>query len=655
MKIKLNKLTIKNFKGIKDLKVNFNGKDTNIYGENATGKTTIFDAFKWLLFDKDSSGRKDFCYKTLDSNNKIIHNIDTEVEAVIEIEGTEIVLKRVNKENWIKKRGTIEQTFSGNNSEYYIDDVPCKLKDFNEKVNDIVPNEIFKMIIDPTEFCVNMSWQKRKEILFEITGTNISDEDIMKNNEELHVLLDKLEGKSVSDYKKIITEKIGLLNKDIEQIPTRIDEASRGLEDLSEMEAVNFDELEAEKRKYKKQIEDVDNTLLDVAKRAEANKKLVDDLTSKKSQLADLQNKIENEQKTKISNKKIELENKKNELNNKLLNLNNNVTKFEEKIKEFTEERKRLRVKLDEVKLKKFELDPGIDFRCPTCKQELPKEEQEKQIQELENNFNKDISEEIDSINNQGRNAKKSQEEYEKWREEHQESIKNTEKEIAEIDAELEHLEEENKLAQASVPFALTNNVEFQKLCKEVEDLEKQVESIKNETIDEELKEKKAFAEQEIEKINKVIAKKEQIQETQKRVEELEQKETELAAQIQEYQQLKYLAEEFEKIKVNTLEDSINKMFKVVKFKLLEEKINGAIQDTCVATINGVPYADLNNAHKIIAGLDIINTLTQYYNISAPIFIDNAESIVAKYDIDTQLIRLIVSNDKELKIGDVNE
>ena len=650
MKVKLVKLNIKNFKGIKNFTIDFKGKDTNIYGENATGKTTIFDAFKWLLFDKDSSGRKDFCYKTLDSKNKIIHNLDTEVEAVIEIEGTETTLKRVNKEIWTRKRGNVEQTFSGNNSEYYIDDVPCKLKDFQEKVNDIIPGEIFKMIIDPTEFCINMSWQKRKEMLFEITGTNISDEDIMQNNEELHSLLNKLDGKSVSDYKKIITEKINLLNKEMEQIPTRIDETSRGLEDISEMELVNFEELETEKEQYKKQIEEVDNTLLDVAKRAETNKKLVDDLTSKKSQLADLKNEIENEQKTKISNKKIELDNKKNELNNNLLNLKNNVENFEEKIKGFEEERKTLRGKLDEVKLRKFELDPNLEFRCPTCKQMLPAEEQEKQIKELEKNFNEEISAEIESINNQGRNAKKKQEEYERWKEEHQEKIKETEKEIAKTDADLEHLEEESKLAQASAPFALTNNVKFQELCKEVEELEKQVESIKNETIDEELKEKKASAEQEIERINKVIARKQQIIETQKRVEELEQKETEIVAQIQEYQQLKYLTEEFEKIKVNTLEDSINKMFKIVKFKLLEEKINGAIQDTCVATINGVPYTDLNNAHKIIAGLDIINTLTKYYNMSAPIFIDNAESIITKYDIDTQLIRLIVSNEKELKV-----
>lgn len=650
MQVKLIKLNIQNFKGIKRLSIDFKGRDTNIYGENATGKTTIFDAFKWLLFDKDSSGRKDFCYKTLDSNNKIIHNIDTEVEAIIDIEGTETVLKRVNKEVWTKKRGNVEQTFSGNNSEYYIDDVPCKLKDFQAKINDIIPNEVFKMIIDPTEFCVNMSWQRRKEILFEITGTNITDEDIMNNNEELQVLMSKLEGRSVSDYKKIITEKIGLLNKDIEQIPTRIDEATRGLEDIAEIELTNFEELEQDKEKYKKQIEEIDNTFLDVAKRAEANKKLVDNLTSKKTQLADLRNNIENEQKTKISNKKIDLENKKNELNNKLLNLNNNVKNFEEKIKGFADERTSLRTKLDEIKAKKFEMDPNVEFRCPTCKQMLPAEEQEKQIQEMEKNFNEKTSADIDTINTQGRNAKKSQEEYEKWLEEHQERIKETQKEIAEIDVELEHLEEESKLAEASAPFALTNNADFQALCKEVEELEKQVESIKNETIDEELKEKKNLAEEEIEKINKVIARKQQIIETQKRVEELEQKETEVATQIQEYQQLKYLTEEFEKIKVNTLENSINKMFSIVKFKLLEEKINSAIQDTCVATINGVPYADLNNAHKIIAGLDIINTFTKYYNISAPIFIDNAESIITKYDIDTQLIRLIVSNEKELKV-----
>lgn len=650
MQVKLIKLNIQNFKGIKKLSIDFKGKDTNIYGENATGKTTIFDAFKWLLFDKDSSGRKDFCYKTLDSNNKIIHNIDTEVKAVINIEGTETTLKRVNKEVWTKRRGNAEQTFSGNNSEYYIDDVPCKLKDFQSKINDIIPGEIFKMIIDPTEFCINMSWQRRKEILFEITGTNITDEDILNNNEELNLLMSKLEGRAVSDYKKIITEKISILNKDIEQIPTRIDEASRGLEDIAEIELTNFEELEQDKERYKKQIEEIDNTFLDVAKRAEANKKLIDNLTSKKLQLADLKNTIENEQKTKISNKKIELDSKKNELSNKLLNLNNNVNNFEEKIKGFVSERTALRAKLDEIKANKFEINPNVEFRCPTCKQMLPAEEQEKQIQEMEKNFNEKTSADIDAINTQGRNAKKSQEEYEKWLEEYKEKIKEIKKEIAEIDAELEHLEEESKLAEAAAPFALTNNAEFQALCKEVEELEKQVESIKNETIDEELKEKKNLAEEEIEKINKVIARKQQIIETQKRVEELEQEETELVAQIQEYQQLKYLAEEFEKIKVKTLEESINKMFSIVKFKLLEEKINGAIQDTCVATINGVPYADLNNAHKIIAGLDIINTLTKYYNMSAPIFIDNAESIITKYDIDTQLIRLIVSNEKELKV-----
>lgn len=650
MQIKLVKLNIKNFKGIKDYTVDFQGKNTNIFGANATGKTTIFDAFKWLLFDKDSSGRKDFCYKTLDSNNKIIHNIESEVEAVIDIDGIQTTLKRVNKENWTKKRGSVEQTFTGNNSEYYIDDVPCKLKDYQEKLNSIIPDEIFKMIVDPTEFCINMSWQKRKEKLFEITGTNISDEDIMKNNEELHLLLDKLEGKSVSDYKKIIAEKITLLNKNMEQIPTRIDEATKSLDNTSEIELISFDELENKKAEYKKQIEEIDNIFLNVAKRAEENSKLVDTLAIKKTELANLQNRIENEQKIKISNKKVDLDNKLNELNNKLSNFTTNIKNFTEKINSFEEQRKTLRAKLDEVKKEYFELDKTKEFICPTCKQTLPEEEIEKQIQQLENNFNENKKTKIEEINNQGKNAKKNQEEYERWLSEHQESIKKIQEEIAKTEIEINHLEEERKLAEASAPFAVGNNEEFKVLCEEVNKLTKQVESIKNETIDEDLKNKKDAAQKEIDSINEVIAKKSTIIKTQERIKELEQEEQDYAQQIQEYQHLKYLTEEFEKIKVDTLEESINKMFSIVKFKLLEEKINGAIQDTCVATVNGVPFADLNNAHKIIAGLDIINTLTKYYKVSAPIFIDNAESIVTRYDIDTQVIRLVVSNNSSLRV-----
>ena len=98
MQIKISNLKLKNFKGIKNLEINFEGKNANIYGKNATGKTTVFDAFKWLFFDKDSSDRKDFNIKTLDENNKPIHFLEHEVEAILLIDGVDMTFKKMLKE-----------------------------------------------------------------------------------------------------------------------------------------------------------------------------------------------------------------------------------------------------------------------------------------------------------------------------------------------------------------------------------------------------------------------------------------------------------------------------------------------------------------------------------------------------------------------------
>ena len=137
MEIKIFSLKLKNFKGIKDLKIDFNCQNTNIYGANATGKTTIFDAFKWLFFDKDSNDRKDFNIKTLDSNNKPIHFLEHEVEAILVIDGVDMTFKKVFQEKWVKKRGQSEQEFSGHETNYWIDEVPVKKKDYEEKINNL--------------------------------------------------------------------------------------------------------------------------------------------------------------------------------------------------------------------------------------------------------------------------------------------------------------------------------------------------------------------------------------------------------------------------------------------------------------------------------------------------------------------------------------
>ena len=137
---------------------------------------------------------------------------------------------------------------------------------------------------------------------------------------------------------------------------------------------------------------------------------------------------------------------------------------------------------------------------------------------------------------------------------------------------------------------------------------------------------------------------------TKQRIEELQASEEDISNKIQELEGQQYALEEFTKTKVELLENAINSKFELVKFRLFDTQINGGLIECCDTLVNGVPYADVNNAHKILAGLDIINTLIKFYNTSAPIFIDNRESINEIYNINTQIINLIVTTDSTLRI-----
>ena len=227
MQIKIYNLKLKNFKGIKELEIVFNGQDTNIYGKNATGKTTIFDAFKWLFFDKDSNDRKDFNIKTLDENNNPIHFLEHEVEATLIIDGQDITFKKMFKEKWVKRRGQEQQEFAGHETSYWIDEVPIKKKDYEEKINSIIPENLFKLITDPSFFNNQMSWKERRELLINISGTDITDETILNSNEQFEILKENLEGRTIEDYRKVLAAKIKELNNEKEKIQIRINEVTK--------------------------------------------------------------------------------------------------------------------------------------------------------------------------------------------------------------------------------------------------------------------------------------------------------------------------------------------------------------------------------------------------------------------------------------------
>jgi len=642
MQIKISNLKLKNFKGIKNLEINFEGKNANIYGKNATGKTTVFDAFKWLFFDKDSSDRKDFNIKTLDENNKPIHFLEHEVEAILLIDGVDMTFKKMLKEKWVTKRGETQQEFSGHETSYWIDEVPVKKKDYEEKINSLVPESLFKLITDPLYFNKQLKWQERREILTNISGNQITDEEILNANEEFKTLQQNLNGRSIEDYNKVVTSKIKDLNKEKEKIPIRIDELTNTL--ITEHD-INYEELEKEKANCKVEIQKIDAEMTDIQTRAKENMKKADQLAAAKNELNTLKLKLETEHSKQQSEATIKLESEKAILESRKRNLAAELEERKQKVENAESSKQELYKKWDELLNTKLEFDPN-SFICSTCKREYPAEKKEELKGAFINNFNEHKESEKQRINKEGQALNSVIEENRNKIEEIQETIQKTEKELLDINTKLE----ENAKEQSNIgPFDVTKLPQYQEKIKQVEELQTAISKIvQSDTT--EISNKKAKLVDQINEIDKKLNERDTQEKTKARIEELEAEEESISQKVQELEAQQYQIEEFTKTKVELLENAINSNFEIVRFRLFDTQINGGLVECCDTLVNGVPYADVNNAHKILAGLDIIKTLSRFYNTSAPIFIDNRESINSLHTISAQIISLIVTTDSQLRI-----
>lgn len=245
--IKLKKLLLKNFKGVKALEVNFNDF-TNIYGDNGTGKTTIFDAFTWLLFDKDSKDRKNFEIKTLNSNNETIQGLEHEVSGMLTVEGREITLRKVLREKWAKRKGETTKIFTGNETLYYIDEIPVKQSEFSSKVNSFIDENIFKLITNPLYFSTSLKWQQRREVILQIIG-DIASEAIFNYKSSLRELEKLLEDRDIETLRKSLAVRKKRLNEELKAIPYRLDEINNCLQ------TVDFEGVKSKLAECTKELE----------------------------------------------------------------------------------------------------------------------------------------------------------------------------------------------------------------------------------------------------------------------------------------------------------------------------------------------------------------------------------------------------------------
>lgn len=598
MQIKIKTLNLENFKGIKDLTIDF--KDTtNIYGDNAVGKTTIFDAYSWLLWDKDSLNRKDFAIKPYDKNGEEVHNLESIVEGDFVFGDTDLNLKKIYKEVWTKKRGSTQAEFTGHTTDYYINAVPVKKKEYTERIASVISEDNFNLLSNPLYFNQILDKNKRREVILGLIE-EVKPEDIIAKNKDLEDL--DLETYTVDELKKIAKDSAKKINKDIESIPARIDEL-----DKSKIHDIDFDALEFRKKSTLPAIKEIDEKLADASKMAEGMTEITEKITALQKEKSELTENYQNKcLEVKLKNKKILQEKEHDKL------VIEEAKKNIEKLKDLVE---KAREEWQEVHKEQYQ----GDFKCPTCGQDLLPD----QIEKTMANFNKKKSEKLTSIEEKAKDLKIKIEECEKIaiyvvKEYKGEDLPIEPIRLQEIDKELDEAKAKLK------DFSLDNK--------------------KN------LLEKKDSLNADLEEINKKLSLQGQNEKIDERIKELEGQEKELAKAYEEQQRIIYLCEEYTKTYVDLVSDKINDSFDLVKFKLFENQINGGITETCEATFKGVPYSDLNNAAKINAGLDVINSLSDKLDLKVPIFIDNAESVNELIKTDTQLVRLVVSKDKELKI-----
>lgn len=651
--IKIKNLQIKNFKGIKELEITFEDI-TTILGDNGTGKSTIFDAFNWLLFGKDSHDKKDFEIQTLDENNNVIHGLEHSVVGTLLIDGAEKNFKRTYKEKWQKTRGKAEQELKGCTTDYEIDDIPVKQKEYQEAINNLIDENLFKMVTNPLYFS-SLNWIKQREILLDIIG-DISEGNVINYNKDLEPLR-KLLTDGIDNFNKRTKASIAKLKDQVKSIPYRIDECNNSI-----VEA-DFGELELKKAHIKSEINAIDEQIADASKANDGKLKLQDELYKvKEEQSIKITNALKNANKPleDISNEIFKTNEVLHEIKHEISKISSekesNIQKIaaaEENYSNNSAKRKELLAKYHEVNDKSFEFDDSLSC-CHTCGREYEQDKIEEIRSKAEEKFNEvkkiNLSNIISGGTKYADNMKVSENTVEELNErnkslENDMEVKSKEKE--EIEKQLEYL----KIKKSELD--ITQEIHFEgdeELKAKIDELKIQIEQFK-EADNSELKVKKRALQEELEYVTKRLGKKDTNTELKNRMEELNQEEKALQIKIAELEGQQFLGEEFIRTKVELLENSINKKFKgAVTFKLFKNQVNGGLNETCEALINGVPFSDANTASKINAGLSIINTLCEHYNISAPIFVDNAEAVNELNKTDSQLIKLVVSLDQKLKV-----
>lgn len=638
-RIVLKKLQIENFKGIRSLDVHF-GDVTNIRGENATGKTTVCDAFFWLLFDKDSQGSAKFNIRPLDKDGKQIDNIEINVTGVLSVDGKDIELSKTQKQKWVKKRGSDVATLQGNENHFLVNDFPASEKEYQERISDIVDESLFKLVTNPTAFA-SLKWQEQRKVLMEFVS-DVTDADVLDEDPDTYLpIADDVRAAGIDKALMKANNSLKKLKEKQKEYPARIDEASRSIVPIEDEDA-----LRNEKARIEKRISETKAELDGISASFQEASDLQVLIMQKRFEMGDIEMKARQKVIQTLSDARKaheEAQKKSNELFFQRKSEEASLKTAEQRLAGLEDEMKDIKAKYLAVKQ---ETMPEGSFVCPVCGQGLP----EDQAASIQTRYDEQKAKRLSDVIAEGDRINAMVIE-----------LRNS---IAEKKRAIECMKDEWNVAAATEGKAYEYMVslpsdadmedvpEYKQAQSELKGLEAKLATMDTgDKVKAAIREREAGLENDLANVNRLLSSVDANARAEERVEELREEQLTVAQQTAEQEQKVFLLESLSKAKMEMLSDRINQQFEIVNFKLFENLINGGYRDTCEMTMHGVPYSSLNSAGKIQGGLDVIKALSRLYETYAPIIIDNRESTIDIPYMDTQIINLYVDeNCKELEI-----
>lgn len=658
MELMLKEMVIDHFKGIEHLKVPIYPTETRITGRNGSGKTTIADAYTWVLLGKDAAGNApgsdDFREKPLDESGEERHMLTTSVQLFCKLDGEPFNLRRTQEENWVRQRGKQEQKYMGNVSKYFINDIPVKQSEFTDRIAEIADADTFRFMTILGAFN-GAPWQDRRRALLAMSSVDI-DGVLMSRPEYAEIARESAaKGVTIEQLKKLLKDAVRELNTQLKLFPARIDEATRAIPTIPDAELAaaekDLEELPPMLDKLSQEITDAQTTSA-AAVRDSKIRTLTAELAALKNEMmtanygrvSDLQRVVESD-KMQIHLTQRSIDTYKEE-----------AARLEERAAIWAENQETIRGKYRAVRAEQPDISEDFET-CPTCGQPYPKDKRLELLRAYHEQFEAQKKARMDALVKEGlelgesiQDAKDAAAAALKEAAAKEETLKQMQANLAAHTADLEKAnvapdfsqnpriaELESEIAALSAVKDGEPAIDITALQQQQQDLEKRYDAARA-----------------------VMVRRDTGKEAEKRVRELHKQQQDAGAMMARYENLVVDCEGYTKARCALLEESINELFPSVRWKLFNNQINGGIADCCMCMVpcNGVlvPYGademshSANTAARIHADAEIVGVISDHAGATLPLFLDGAERVNVLPPHKGQLITLGVTFDDQIKV-----